>query len=300
MIAAEDYPFVSVIIPVFNDALRLRRCLLALAGQRYPAGRFEAIVIDNGSSDDLIPAVDGLRFVRLGHEPRPGSYAARNAGLAMARGSTLAFTDSDCLPEPDWLQRGVARLEAHPGCGLVAGRIALFFAGPRPTAVELYESITAFPQHEYVARDHYGATANLFTRRDVFDRVGLFAAELTSGGDREWGQRVYAAGLAQVYAEEVLVRHPARRSFGELAHKIVRVTNGMERLRARQPGSFGPFARAVAKDLIPPVDRIRSIWANRDLGGPAERAGVLGVLLGLRYTRAWARVRARSGALNVR
>jgi glycosyltransferase involved in cell wall biosynthesis len=291
----DGQPLVSVIIPVYNDAARLRRCLLALAEQTYP--RYEVIVVDNGSADDVAAAVAGLPFVRLCAEARPGSYAARNAGLAQARGDLLAFTDSDCVPEPGWIAAGVARLQAAPGCGLVAGSIALFCAGPRPTPVELYECLTAFPQQEYVERDHYGATANLFTTRAVMERVGPFAAALTSGGDREWGQRVHAAGLPLIYADEVRVGHPARRSFGELARKIARVTNGIERLRARQPGSFRPFARAVVKDLLPPAAKLGRIWRDRRLGGAATRAQVAGVLLGLRYARAWARVRARAGAL---
>lgn len=292
-----DLPFVSVIIPVYNDAVRLRRCLEALAAQTYPQGRYEVVVIDNGSSDDVAAAIAGLPFVRLGAEPSPGSYAARNAGVALARGELLAFTDSDCVPEPDWIAAGVARLLATPGCGLVAGAVTLFCAGPRPTAVELYECLNAFPQREYVERDHYGATANLFTWRAVMERVGPFNAALTSGGDREWGQRVYAAGLPLVYADEVRVRHPARRSFGELAAKIARVTNGIERLRARQPGSFRPFAKALVKDLLPPLPKLGRIWTDRRLGGAATRVQVAGVLIGLRYARAWARVRARAGAL---
>jgi glycosyltransferase involved in cell wall biosynthesis len=255
------------------------------------------LVIDNGSTDDLAAVIAGLAFVRLGVEPTPGSYAARNAGLALARGEVLAFTDSDCVPQPGWIDAGVARLQTRPGCGLVAGGITLFCTGPRPTPAELYECLTAFPQQEYVERYHYGATANLFTTRAVMERVGPFAAALTSGGDREWGQRVHAAGLPLIYAEEVQVLHPARRSFGELASKIARVTNGIERLRARQPGSFLPFARAVLRDLLPPLPKIGRIWADRRLGGAVTRARVAGVLLGLRYARAWARVRARAGAL---
>jgi glycosyltransferase involved in cell wall biosynthesis len=291
-------PFVSVIIPVFNDAERLGRCLAALARQTYPAGRFEVVVVDNGSADDIRPLLAPHPWAVLASETRPGSYAARNAGLAVARGDVLAFTDSDCVPEPEWLACGVACLQRHPECGLVAGAITVFFREPeRPTAVELYESITAFPQQKYVEKYRYGATANMFTRRDVFARVGSFDAALTSGGDREWGQRVHAAGLPLVYADEARVQHPARRSFGELSHKIVRVTNGMERLRARQPGSLRPFAKALARDLLPPLAKIRGIWADRRLRGAGQRAKVTGVLLGLRYTQAWARLRARAGHL---
>lgn len=293
-----EKPFVSIIVPVFNDTERLRHCLNALQAQTYPRDRYEIIIADNGSNHDVAAALGNPAGVTVVVERTPGSYAARNAALPLARGEVLAFTDADCVPHNEWLARGVARLQAHPEAGLVAGVITLFFHdAKRPTAVELYESLTAFPQHKYVAKYHYGATANVFTWRRVMDAIGPFNAALTSGGDREWGQRVYAAGLPLVYAEEVQVQHPARRSFGELSHKVVRVTKGMETLRRKQAGSFPAFAKDTVKDLLPPLGKIRSIWADSRLRGAKQRCQVTGVMLGLRYTKAWARIRARTGGL---
>jgi glycosyltransferase involved in cell wall biosynthesis len=293
-----ELPRVSVIIPVFNDAARLRRCLEALERQTYPRPCYEIIVVDNGSDDDVQAALAQARTVVFGSERRPGSYAARNTGIGLATGDVLAFTDSDCLPQPEWLERGVARLCALPQPGLVAGRITLFFQEPeRPTAVELFESLTGFPQQKYIDKYHYGATANVFTWRSVVEQVGPFDAALTSGGDREWGQRVHRAGLPLYYAADVEVHHPARRSFAELSRKIVRVTRGIEQQRAQQPGSFRPFAKALLKDLIPPLGDIREAWRDPRLQNTRQRLQVIGVLLALRYTQAWARVRARLGLL---
>lgn len=293
-----DTPFVSVIVPVFNDPERLRLCLNALQHQSYQRDCYEIIVVDNGSREDIGAALGfpaGIQFVK---EPQPGSYAARNTGVKMARGSVLAFTDADCIPHGEWIARGVARLQAHPEVGLVAGGIKVFFQdAERPTAVELYESITAFPQRKYVEEYHYGATANVFTWRRVMDKIGPFNAALISGGDREWGQRVYAAGLPLVYAEEVEIKHPARRSFEELSNKVVRVTKGMEALRRKQVGSFMPFAKDTVKDLLPPLGKIRGIWADARLHGTSQRCQVTGVMLSLRYAKAWARIRARAGGL---
>ncbi len=288
-------PFVSVVIPVYNDAARLRRCLAALAAQSYPRGRYEAIVVDNGSSDGPDAAAAGLDFVVLAHEARPGSYAARNAGIALARGAVLAFTDADCVPEADWIARGVARLLADPPCDIAAGAVMLFVQDPaRPTAAELYESLMAFPQQKYVEQERYGATANLFAWRRVAEQIGPFDAALASGGDREWGQRAHGAGLTLAYAEGARVGHPARRSFGELARKIVRVTGGIERLRARRRPSPMALAKAVARDLLPPPGRVRRIWADRRLRG-AQRLRVIAVLVGLRWAQAGARIGAHIG-----
>src|SRR5215216_464513 len=130
-------PFVSVIVPVFNDAVRLRTCLEALVEQTFPRHRFEIIVVDNGSDQPLDGLVAELPRARLTVEPRPGSYAARNRGIALSRGDILAFTDSDCLPAPAWLECGVRSLTEDENCGLVGGHIEVVFSNPdRPGAVE--------------------------------------------------------------------------------------------------------------------------------------------------------------------
>src|SRR5262245_5241730 len=132
---------VSVIIPVYNDIARLAVCLDALAQQSYPADRLEIIVVDNGSTPPVAQALaQQYPRVTFAHEPTPGSYAARNRGIQLATGTVIAFTDSDCIPSPDWIESGAAALSGTPHCGLAAGRIDMFYVNPeRPSAVELYE-----------------------------------------------------------------------------------------------------------------------------------------------------------------
>src|ERR1044072_31217 len=107
--------FVSVIVPVWNDAARLDACLRALDMQTYPCELYEIVVVDNDSDEAVGPVVESHGRARLVHEARPGSYAARNTGLAHARGEILAFTDADCLPVEDWIERGVERLKQSGG-----------------------------------------------------------------------------------------------------------------------------------------------------------------------------------------
>ncbi|VEP16056.1 conserved hypothetical protein [Hyella patelloides LEGE 07179] len=229
--------FVSVIIPVFNDAERLKICLAALEKQTYPQDCYETIAVDNGSDESLENIVKQFPQAKLAYCGEPGSYTARNHGVSLARGEILAFTDSDCIPAPDWLMTGVKRLVTTVNCGLVAGKIEIFFQiSDRPKAIELYDSVTFFNQKQYIEEQKYGATANIFTYKSVLDRVGLFNSQLKSGGDREWGQRVFAQGYSLVYADETLVAHPARYSFGQMYRKIARVRGvGYEQARATQP-----------------------------------------------------------------
>jgi glycosyltransferase involved in cell wall biosynthesis len=224
---ATGKPVVSVIIPVYNDAARLESCLEQLERQTYPREAFEVVVVDNESDDGVEAVVEGHPGVRLAKESRPGSYAARNRGIQLSRGTILAFTDSDCLPAQDWIRAGVDCLEQLPGVGMVGGRVCTFPRTSRiTTLVELHQCVCAMNNQGHLERRNYSLTANLFAHARVFESVGLFDAELFSGGDVEWGQRVHAANIGQAYGENVVVRHPARRSLREIRAKCVRTTGG--------------------------------------------------------------------------
>ena len=219
--------FVSVIIPVLNNLEGLSKTLVALDDQTYPQELYEVIVVDNGSKENWEELISRFQQVIITRENQPGSYAARNRGIAIAKGEILAFTDSDCIPNSDWLVNGVERLLSVPNCGLVAGKIDLFHQNPQhPNAVELYDSLSFMDQKIYIEQHQYGATANLFTCQTVVDRVGTFNSNLQSGGDKEWGKRVFQHGYSQLYAENVCVGHPTRSSLKEMSKKIARVRKG--------------------------------------------------------------------------
>ena len=299
--AESAQPLVSVIIPVYNDAARLGRCLAALQSQAWPRDQLEVIVVDNGSTDDLGPVLDAFPGVVREREGRPGSYAARNRGLQAARGEVLAFTDSDCLPEPGWVAAGVGELVAHPEVGIVGGRVDLRAADPRrPTAVELHELLWGFPQEAYVTAERYSVTANLFTRRTVMDRVGQFNPALKSGGDREWGTRAAAAGVAIRFAPDAVVGHPARRTLAELGHKLRRVAGGRADRIRRQSGPVRlRLLRDVLVSLRPPITAIPRIMRDPRVP-PGAAARVIAVAFYVRYRTAWERLRLLLGAASTR
>jgi glycosyltransferase involved in cell wall biosynthesis len=219
--------FISVIIPVFNNIEALIICLQALENQTYPPNLYEVIVVDNGFDDNLEDLITQFKQARFTSESRPGSYAARNQGIAIAKGEILAFTDSDCIPNQDWLANGIKYLLSVPNCGLVAGKINFFYQNPQsPTAIEIYDSVTFLDQKKYIEKHHYGATANLFTFKKVFEKVGFFNCNLKSGGDKEWGKRVFSHGYSLIYADDSYVNHPARASFKEMYKKIARTREG--------------------------------------------------------------------------
>jgi len=288
--------FVSVIIPVRDDALRLKTCLQALADQDYPDGRFEVLVIDNGSSDD--PAGVAARFpqARFLREPRPAADRARNTGLRAARGPVLAFTDSDCIPRADWIRRGVESLARWTPPGLVAGRIEVTARDPaKASLAELHDLVLAFPQERCVRRSHYGATANIFTRREVFEAVGPLREDY--GGDAEWGVRVYRSGRPVVYADEVRVVHPARETVAAL---VARTRRGARELVEWRRGSPVLLLRDQLKDLVPPPDFVWTIMTSPVVRGWGDRVRVFLLFLALRQVRFWERLRLLAGGKPLR
>ena len=263
-------PYVSVVIPVLNDAERLRRCLSALQSQSLQRP-FEIIVVDNGSSDDVEEVVAQSHRTRFLREPQRSSYAARNRGARAARGEILAFTDSDCVPAPDWLARGTRRIEQAVSPAFVGGPVRTFSHNPmRPTAAELYESIHAFPQRRYIEHLSFSVTANLLVSRAVFEMAGGFNGSLASGGDWEWGQRARRAGVRAVYDADVSVGHPSRRTIAEMSRKNRRRYDGDARLRALggAPGR-PPMIRRLA---LPPV---RSTARNLRFLRPASPRSIV-------------------------
>lgn len=219
--------FVSVIIPVYNDAERLQKCLAALEAQTYPQDLYEVIVVDNASDESIKEIVEQYQQTVATYEQQSGSYAARNRGISIAKGEIFAFTDSDCIPASDWIEKGVVALENNPDCGIIGGKIKLFFRDNNHlTAVELYEDLTAFPQKRHIEKNHFTPTANLFTYKKIFDQVGKFNQNLKSNGDREWCQLAYQQGYKITYDENTIISHPARYYFKEIYRRYLRMAGG--------------------------------------------------------------------------
>jgi hypothetical protein len=100
-------------------------------------------------------------------------------------------------------------------------------------------------QEEFTTKHRFGCTANVFTYRSVVDKVGVFDRELKSGGDAEFGQRIFANGYDQLYARDVVVSHPARGSVMKLVGKGVRLIGGVVD-RERKRGV--PFTEVVRRE----------------------------------------------------
>lgn len=212
----------SVIIPTYDDWERLQQCLNSLTSQKLPPSEFEIIVVNNGENGDVPEWVNLPENAIMVHEARPGSYAARNRGASAAEGLYLAFTDSDCLPEPDWLWNAKKQLQ-KTGMPMLGGQIEIYRPEGGSRIAYLYDNQTAFPQHLNVPKGH-SVTANFFVRRDLFEKEGGFRVDMKSGGDWEFTGRCTQKGYAMVYGKEVVVSHPSSKKLGDIFKKQRRLT----------------------------------------------------------------------------
>lgn len=295
--SSNQTPIVSIIIPVYNDNQSLRICLQALAKQTYPKDRYEIIVVDNNSQENVSDVVIDFEPVKLVHEAQAGSYIARNRGLLAAKGDVIAFTDADCIPTPTWLDHGVATLLSQPNVGLVAGHIDLFAQDANnPNPFELYEMLEmGFPQDKFIEHGHFGVTANLFTFRHVIQAVGNFDKTLKSGGDKQWGQRVFQAGYRQLYAKDACIKHPTRNTWKDLSKRGTRIIGGRyDVIKATKQTQLALLIDFIVF-LKPPFRFFIRTWSDKRLYGIRQKIQFATVMLRLRLAAIQERTRLQFG-----
>lgn len=282
---------ISVIIPVFQDASGIQACVHHLERQSIDPDRFEVIVVDNGSDPPLGLPQSRLAALSMVRCAIPGSYAARNAGVRAARGTILAFTDADCVPDPRWLECGVRALAEPEDREVVVGGEVRFSGPGRKTAVSLYQTMTGFGQAENIAGKGFSATANLFCRRSTFERVGPFEERLMSGGDREWAWRAHRAGVATIFAPDALVMTPPRSSLGGALRQARRVAAGRYQLRR---SGLAADRRESLRPLRPVLSQLVWILSRNDYS-VIDRLRVLAVASLIKVVSMVETVRVRLG-----
>jgi GT2 family glycosyltransferase len=223
-------PAVSVIIVNWNGRQHLPTCLDSLAGQTFRD--FEAIVVDNGSTDGSLELVrERYPWVRLVTLPENTGFATgNNRGLAQARGTYLVTLNNDTRAEPDWLATLVGVADAHPQAGMVGCRICSF------DDPDIIDSIGVGICRDGMSRGRYrnrrwselrlaeveaalfpSACAALY-RRAMLDEIGVFDDEFFAYvEDSDLGLRGRLAGWQAVIATRAVVRHKYSRTGGVLS-----------------------------------------------------------------------------------
>jgi GT2 family glycosyltransferase len=216
-------PFASVVVCTQNRSRLLAEACAAALAVDYPAERWELLIVDNRSTDDTLEVAREVAsahpgWVRVIEEPELGLSAARNRGIAEARGEVIAFLDDDAFPAAGWL-RALADAVAEPGVLAAGGPVEPEFEGALPDWFRgrFLPYLTVWdlgPEPLNLTYNEYPRGANLAFRREAFERVGGFSAHLGRRGDSlrsceetELCLRLERAGGAIRYAPAARVRH---------------------------------------------------------------------------------------------
>ncbi|HET9532657.1 MAG TPA: glycosyltransferase [Blastocatellia bacterium] len=187
MIGKEEH-LVSVVIPCYNYARYLGEAVESVLAQSYP--HFEIIVVDDGSTDNIVEAVARFPKVRLIRQKNQGLSAARNTGLWESKGSYLVFLDADDRLLPDALERGVNSLSANPACAFVVGQ-SLFISADGsalPTTPRYCDDEDIY--RAFLSRNYIRMTGMVMFRRSVFDSVSDFDTSFDACSDYDLYLRI--------------------------------------------------------------------------------------------------------------
>ncbi|MDD7966783.1 glycosyltransferase family 2 protein [Actinomycetospora lemnae] len=311
---------VTVVVCTRDRGQLIAGCLRSLAALTYPA--LDIVIVDNAPSNDATRrAVELYGDGRFRHvvEPRPGLSAARNRGLAEARGRWVAYTDDDVVVDAHWIEGVVRGVRRREDVGAVTGLVATASISNRAEAyfdarAASWSTRTAPETFDLASRPDdllypyspgiFGTGANLVVDRDLVSALGGFDEALGAGTATRGGEdldlfvRVLRAGRAIAYEPSALVWHHHRADERALRRQMYAYGTGLSAYASKY--ALGRSTRTELLRRLPSgvrrIDRIRR-RTSRSLGPrtPAPRGAFILELTGL-LAGPLLYLRARSGA----
>jgi glycosyltransferase involved in cell wall biosynthesis len=250
-------PFVSILLPVRNEAGYIGGCLAAVAAQDYPRNRFEVLLVDGESSDDTISearaaaAGASLQLTCITNPART-TATALNLGIRAAKGEIIIRVDGHARIAPDFVSSAVDVLQ-RTGAAAAGGPIETAGRGPVGRAIALALSSrfgvgdANFRLATGPERDTDSVPFGTY-RRDVFERVGLFTEDIDRGEDDEFNYRLRAAGGRIVLSPAIRSTYYCRDSFPALAFQYWRYGIAKAAVLQRHPEALRP--RHLAPSML--------------------------------------------------
>ena len=247
----ESAEFITVVVPVRNEARFIEETIRRLIAQEYPADRFEVLIVDGRSTDTTREIAESLATdqpnLQVLDNPRRLASAARNIGIMRARGDLIVVVDGHCeLDGPGYL-RGISaafrRSEAdclgrpQPLDVSESSLLQKAIAAARSSWLGHHPDSFIYSTEEQFVPAKSVAVAY---RRTVFDRVGLFDESFDACEDVELNHRIDRAGLRCFFAPSIQIRYFPRSSLCGLFHQMARYGRGRMRLLRKHPETFSP------------------------------------------------------------
>lgn len=238
-------PFVSVVVPTLNAGETIWACLKSLVDLDYSL--FEIIIVDGGSNDGTCEIISKYP-VRLVSGRKLGAYAARNLGSEVARGDVIAFTDSDCIVDRQWL-KNLAKHYADEMVGGVGGKVLSCSADTivgRFLSLGEQEVLHAsrcfrLPNRESAFMTLGFGSGNMSFRKTALTDIKGFAEDMIKCGDYEACSRVQRAGYQLVYDPEAVTYHKPRRNLSQLMVQMFEFGLSQPKFLTKQNDGYSYF-----------------------------------------------------------
>ncbi|HYK23992.1 MAG TPA: glycosyltransferase [Candidatus Acidoferrum sp.] len=253
-------PFVSIIVCSYNGGQTLASCLDSLGKLSYP--EYEVILVDDGSTDDTSYIAAQFPWVRYIHQSNQGLSHARNTGAAAAKGEVFAYTDSDCMVDPDWLYYLIGTLVSGDYAGVGGPNVT-------PPAKNWIQACVAAapggPSHVLltdVVAEHIPG-CNMAFYRWAFEGVGGFDTEYRKAGDDvDFCWRIQQAGWVVAFSPTAIVWHYRRFTLRAFLKQQEGYGEAESLLRFKHLIFFGPTGTAKWRGQIYGTPRF-SWFVNR-------------------------------------
>ncbi len=197
---------ISIIIPAYNAGDKLKECLEALEKQSFPTEQYEIIVVDDGSTDATASIVKNYGVLYF-YQDNKGPAAARNKGAEMSRGDIILFTDSDCVPDRDWIKEMFSSFQVPEVVGVKgAYKTSQRAFWARFAQVEFQERYNLLLKNKYIDMiDTYSAGY----RKDVFLSAGGFDTSfpVPNNEDTDLSYRMSLNNYKMVFNPNAVVWH---------------------------------------------------------------------------------------------
>jgi len=267
-------PRLSVVIPTYNRAARLQSCLEALV-RGFPADAEVIVVNDGGDRDsfpDLSPFEETLHLSVI-HDSHGGPACARNIGLRNAAGEVVAFTDDDCLPLPNWLERLAAAVRLDPpeaaGGRTLNGLPGNTFA----TAAQLILDMGERDQRRRSYGPAFYPSNNIAFPTAALRTIGGFDESFRTSEDRELCRRWQRAGFGLVKAPDAVISHAPDMTLRKFWRKYVSYGSGAARFHGSSDDGWRRESAAFHR-RVPAL-----AWAEMAEQRIEQRASVSAALL---------------------
>ena len=203
-------PYVSIVVPVYNSAHTIDRCLSSIMALQYPSEKLEVIVVDDGSSDETMDIVRRHPTVITVQKGHGGYPSAMNAGIKMAQGNIIVIVDSDIYLTKDWLAKVLSEFN-DSDVGIVSGFISTASTKSFWARLAGYDVEDRLDKLKTKYVDHIGSTCTAY-RKELFKSVGFFDEKLKRNSDEDLAHSAFKDGWKLVLRKDAVCFHEWRAS----------------------------------------------------------------------------------------